>query len=76
MSVANELTSEVTAFVLNNEAAGDSQDLKRMLLSFHSTLRSLEEDTRRRHRAKFFSASISPLNQNVNPVFNQPYPRR
>ena len=68
MSVVNELTSEVTACVLDSEAASDSQDLKQVLLAFHSTLRSLEDDARQRRRAKFFPESDSPFNNSAAPV--------
>lgn len=68
MSVVNELTSEVTAFVLNKEAPSDSQDLRQVLLAFHSTLRSLDEDARRRRRAKFFPDSVSHPSRNAAPV--------
>ena len=63
MSVVNELTSEVTAFMLNSDAPRDSQDLKQVLLDFHSTLSQLSEEARRRRRAKFFPESGSPLNK-------------
>ena len=68
MSVVNELTSEVTACVLNSEAASDSQDLKQVLLAFHSTLRSLDEDARRLRRAKFFPDSVLPPDKRAAPV--------
>jgi hypothetical protein len=68
MSVVNELTSEVTVIVLNRDAARDSQDLKQVLLAFHSTLSLLSEEARRRRRAKFFPESGSPLNTTAPPL--------
>lgn len=67
MSVVNELTSEVTAFILDKEAAGGSEDLKQVLLAFHSTLSTLSEEARRLRRAKFFPESGSPLSRTAVP---------
>ena len=59
MSVANELTSEVTAFVLRNEDPSDPENLRRVLLVFHTTLRALSLEERRRRRARFSFETVS-----------------
>lgn len=66
MSIANELSSDVAAAVLarnENKAHTDAQGLIDILLDFHSTLRALTiEERRRRLPSKINPAeSLSPL---------------
>jgi hypothetical protein len=68
MSVANELTTEVTAFMLKNEGLSSPVDLRQMLLGFHSTLRSLSLEERRRRREKV--SSKAPLALRIIPPPN------
>ena len=68
MSVANELTSEVTAFMLKNEGLGNPKDLRQVLLLFHSALRSLSLEERRHRREKHSSKALSALNKIAYPI--------
>jgi hypothetical protein len=52
MSVANELTSDVTVFVLKDGALHTSTQTRQLLIEFHSTLRKLTREERSQRLAK------------------------
>ncbi len=65
MPVANELTSEVTAFILRKQGLSDPKGLRQLLLVFHTSLRSLALEERQRRRAKFSSEAFSSRNKSA-----------
>lgn len=67
MSIANELSSEVAAAVLANDkekGQEQTQELTRVVLEVHSTLRRLTSAERRR-RARTIAARDTTLNGNA-----------
>ncbi|MGI9106865.1 MAG: hypothetical protein ACR2G4_11515 [Pyrinomonadaceae bacterium] len=60
MSIANELSCDVAAAVLTRRATppatSDPVDLSQMVLAFHTTLRGLTGEDRKRRRAQVLDA--------------------
>ncbi len=55
MSIANELSCDVVAAMLarrEDQTESNSEDLTEIVLEFHSTLRHLTDEERRRRRAQ------------------------
>lgn len=67
MSVANELSSEIATAMLVNERPGDAEESLRVLLAFHSTLRNLSSEERRRRRAKYLPDKQIQLSNSATP---------
>jgi hypothetical protein len=67
MSVANELSIEVATAMLVDEKLRDAKESLRVLLAFHSTLRNLSSEERRRRRAKFLPVDQNPLSNSATP---------
>ena len=64
MSIANELSCDVTAAVLTRQstppAASDPIDLNQMMLAFHTALRGLTDQDRKRRREHVLAAAAPP----------------
>jgi hypothetical protein len=64
MSIANELSCDVAAAVLTRRstppAASAPVDLTQMVLAFHTALRGLTDQDRKRRREHVLAAAASP----------------
>jgi hypothetical protein len=70
MSVANELTSDVAAFVLKNETLHAPKNTRQLLVEFHSILRKLTRDERRQRAAKLACKHSSLLDKKATSLDN------
>lgn len=70
MSVANELTSDVAAFVLKNEFLQTPKNVRQLLIEFHTTLRKITREERRRRARKLAFENSSSLDKRSTSVNN------